>query len=219
MSKRDLQRIKETFDRLGVEIDLTTGPDGDVWNVQSATVVRHKALERLGAAAQVVWMEPDVVLASSEEAVFVVKGHITTGSGHIRMEWSVGEARFSTETNPGNYRVSGKQASYLWSMAEKRGKDRVILKLVNLHGIYSEAEADEFKKGGESRVSPEADVDKSSVPHPPKTIRQEIDEARTPQDVASIMRRQDVTAMIVSDPGLRDYAVARMKELGWRGGQ
>jgi hypothetical protein len=30
-------------------------------------------------------------------------------------------------------------------MAEKRGKDRVILKLAGLQGVYSEEEADDFK--------------------------------------------------------------------------
>ena len=36
--------------------------------------------------------------------------------------------------------------AYPWAMAEKRAKDRVILKLIGLHGlVYSEQEADEFK--------------------------------------------------------------------------
>ena len=41
-----------------------------------------------------------------------------------------------------NYRVSGKQAAYVYAMAEKRAKDRVILKLIELHGlVYSEEES------------------------------------------------------------------------------
>ena len=58
-----------------------------------------------------------------------------------RVKWSMGEALVNV-----NYRVSGKQAAYVYAMAEKRGKDRVILKLIELHGlVYSEEEADEFR--------------------------------------------------------------------------
>ena len=61
--------------------------------------------------------------------------------GAERAEWSIGEALVGV-----NYRVSGKQAAYVYAMAEKRAKDRVILKLIELHGlVYSEEEADEFK--------------------------------------------------------------------------
>ena len=37
---------------------------------------------------------------------------------------------------------------YIASMAEKRGIDRCVLKLINAYqyGIYSEVEADDFKK-------------------------------------------------------------------------
>jgi hypothetical protein len=56
-------------------------------------------------------------------------------------EWSIGEALVNA-----NYRVSGKQAPYVYAMAEKRAKDRVIIKLCGLHGLYSEDEADEFKE-------------------------------------------------------------------------
>jgi hypothetical protein len=38
-------------------------------------------------------------------------------------------------------------AAYCYAMAEKRAKDRVILKLLNTHGtLYSEDEADDFKR-------------------------------------------------------------------------
>jgi hypothetical protein len=51
-----------------------------------------------------------------------------------RVEYSFGEA--SPKNNKNNYPIA---------MAEKRAKDRVILKLLASHGaLYSEAEADEF---------------------------------------------------------------------------
>jgi cytochrome c2 len=64
-----------------------------------------------------------------------------TGAIGDKSEWSIGEACINV-----NYKVSGKQAAYVYAMAEKRAKDRVILKLAGLHGVYSEDEADDFKQ-------------------------------------------------------------------------
>ena len=55
----------------------------------------------------------------------------------VKSEWSFGEANASNTKMP-----------YWWAMAEKRGKDRVILKLINAYekGLYSEVEADEWNE-------------------------------------------------------------------------
>jgi len=54
-----------------------------------------------------------------------------------RIEWSTGEA------SPKNCK-----APFPFAMAEKRLKDRLTLKLINAYqyGIYSDVEADAFKK-------------------------------------------------------------------------
>lgn len=111
---------------------------GNVWSVQGTPVIYHKALERIAAQAKITFDIPTIVRAEKEEAVLMVIGHMGD-----RVEWSIGEAVIGV-----NYRVSGKQAAYVWAMAEKRAKDRVILKLIELSGdLYSEEEADEFKQG------------------------------------------------------------------------
>jgi hypothetical protein len=118
--------------------------DQNVWKVQGTPVISHKALERIAAKAGVVYATPTIIRAERDEAVIMV-----TGSLGDRTEWSIGEALVNV-----NYRVSGKQAGYVWAMAEKRAKDRVILKLVSLHGLaYSEEEADEFKGRGQANVA------------------------------------------------------------------
>lgn len=118
---------------------------GTVWRVQGTAVISHKALERIAAKAGIKYALPTIIRSERDEAVLLVSG--TLGE---RMEWSIGEALVNV-----NYRVSGKQAGYVWAMAEKRAKDRVILKLVSLHGLaYSEEEADEFKRGGQQRDEP-----------------------------------------------------------------
>jgi hypothetical protein len=118
------------------EYDEDFNDKGTVWRVQGTAVISHKALERIAAKAGIKYASPTIIRAERDEAVLLVSG--TLGD---RMEWSIGEALVNV-----NYRVSGKQAGYVWAMAEKRAKDRVILKLVSLHGLaYSEEEADEFK--------------------------------------------------------------------------
>lgn len=134
MTRKD---IKALFGKFGASIS-----EDDVWQVQSATVIKHKALERLAAAARIEFQPPHIIRADRDEAVILVHG--TLGD---RAEWSIGEALVNV-----NYRVSGKQAAYVYAMAEKRAKDRVIIKLAGLHGIYSEDEADDFKARTESAM-------------------------------------------------------------------
>ena len=49
--------------------------------------------------------------------------------------------------------------NYLSAMAEKRGKDRIILKLINAYeyGIYSDVEADDFSKKEKQPTQPQLD--------------------------------------------------------------
>src|SRR5213082_2365284 len=109
---------------------------GSLWKVQGQPVIFHRVLERIATKANIRFERPQILRAEAEEAVLLVVGSIDG-----REEWSVGEAKIGM-----NYRVSGKQAAYPYAMAEKRAKDRVILKLIKLHGIaYSETEADEFR--------------------------------------------------------------------------
>lgn len=128
------QAIRDLFKNANVPMDRD-----DVWQVQAATVVKHKALERLAAALKIKFDSPTILRAERDEAVILV----TASLGDI-IEWSIGEACVNV-----NYRISGKMAAYVYAMAEKRGKDRVILKLAGLHGVYSEDEADDFKRGGQ----------------------------------------------------------------------
>ena len=52
-------------------------------------------------------------------------------------------------TSVGEADTKNCRMGYLGCMAEKRGIDRCILKLINAYeyGIYSDVEADSFKKG------------------------------------------------------------------------
>lgn len=155
-------RVRDILAKYGEPVE------GNVWKTQGQTVILHKALERIAARAQIVFDPPTVLRAERDEAVLLVTGRMRfTGPqpegllpGEVypldlteRVEWSIGEALVNV-----NYRVSGKQAGYVYAMAEKRGKDRVILKLIELHGFaYSEDEADDFRDGKPRLVEPESE--------------------------------------------------------------
>lgn len=142
------------------------------WAVQGQRVIRHACLERIAAQAGISFDPPVILRAERDEAVILVTGRLpdvfaddheareSTVVMSGRFEWSIGEALIGV-----NYRVSGKQAAYVWAMAEKRAKDRVILKLIELHGLlYSEDEADDFKAG--PRVPDDLKIDEAQTRKP-----------------------------------------------------
>ena len=105
----------------------------DLWNCHGSWIAYHKALERIAVQAKITFDMPHVVESNLEKGVIAI---CVTGNMGDRTEWSIGEAAPNNNKN-----------SYPAAMAEKRGKDRVILKLLGLHGlVYSEEEADDFKQ-------------------------------------------------------------------------
>jgi hypothetical protein len=122
----------------------------EIWEVHGSTwVVKHKALERVAAEVGIVWDRPAMLECNSNDGVAAM---CVFGKLGERMEWSIGEAlTVRQDRQGGNYKITGKQAGYVYAMAEKRAKDRVILKLLETHGaLYSEAEADDFERPRES---------------------------------------------------------------------
>jgi hypothetical protein len=106
----------------------------EIWEVHGSTwVVKHKALERVAVEVGVVWLRPSVQLCDPAAKTAVICAFGKLGD---REEWSFGEASPANNKN-----------SYPVAMAEKRARDRVILKLLVTHGaLYSESEADEFEQ-------------------------------------------------------------------------
>jgi hypothetical protein len=182
-------RIREVLAEFGETFNQDT-----VWRVQGTPVISHKALERIAARAGIKFDMPTIVRAERDEAVLLV-----AGSRNDQREWSIGECLVNV-----NYRVSGKQAAYVYAMAEKRAKDRVILKLVQLHGLaYSEEEADEFKQGRreEQPAAPPAEpIDPSA--------------AQWVKEVERCVSRSDLTALFRTDEWKE--AKARMTPAGQR---
>lgn len=107
----------------------------EIWEVHgNSWCVKHKALERAGAVAGILWDQtPTIIESNSEKGIVAI---CVTGRLKDRVEWSIGEAAPKNNKN-----------AYPYAMAEKRAKDRVILKLLNTHGyLYSEAEFEADEK-------------------------------------------------------------------------
>jgi len=95
-------------------------------------IITHDACQKIGDMEGIIFGPPQIL--NSEQSF--VRMVISAKKGEVLM-WSIGEADTKNCKN-----------LYFGAMAEKRGKDRVILKLINAYeyGIYSDVEADDFKK-------------------------------------------------------------------------
>ena len=203
---------------------------GNIWRVQGQAVIYHKALERIAAQAGIVFHPPVILRAERDEAVMLV-----TGSMGERTEWSIGEALVNV-----NYRVSGRQAAYVYAMAEKRAKDRVILKLVGLDGLLSsEEEVDELKSStveASDTPSQAKEEQPQLVETPAKSkirkgkakgaqggtdeLKRKIDKAGSINAVTDLMLLPETQKSLNELPvavrdEIRDYAKARLVALGW----
>jgi hypothetical protein len=113
----------------------------DIWDCHGTWVAYHRTLEKIAAKAGIKFDAPVVIEGNSAASVATL---CVTGRMGERAEWSIGEASPKNNKN-----------AYPFAMAEKRAKDRVIIKLVGLNGVYSEDEADDFKPTQQAAGKPE----------------------------------------------------------------
>jgi len=132
-NNRQGKALPDNLCELLAEVGMSDKMDeGAVWNCHGTPVILHKALERIADHTNILFSEPTIVEANSQAKVAVI---CVTGKLGDKTAWSIGESAPSNTTN-----------SYPYAMAEKRAKDRVILKLIGASGfVYSEEEADDFK--------------------------------------------------------------------------
>ena len=153
-------------------IKFHPNPNEAVWKHKQSGqwIAKHKDLEIVAAAAGVVFNPPTVLQFDLEKkiAAFVVSGTMDK-----RTEWSVGEATGYNSQN-----------QYYGSMAEKRGKDRVILKLIGLHGyVYSDNEIEEETHNAKKPVDTQNKkvIEKKKVSDTPKKVEKKVP---TPFDIS-----------------------------------
>jgi hypothetical protein len=117
MAKAVSQAIKDILKIYEME------PKEALWDCHGTWVMYHKSIELVAAKAGINTTFKQVLHSDGTSVAILV-----TGDNGDRVEWTVGEAAPKNNKN-----------AYPWAMAEKRAKDRVILKLVGLAGhVYSE---------------------------------------------------------------------------------
>jgi hypothetical protein len=125
--------IKISDDVKAILKKYNLNPNTVLWDCHGTAVMYHKYIEQIANIANIQTTLTQVILSTENTAVIAVEGRMMaqgTATMGDRMEWSFGEASPRNNKN-----------AYPYAMAEKRAKDRVILKLVGLAGhIYSEDE-------------------------------------------------------------------------------
>ena len=122
-------KIKELAEKYKLSKD-------DFWELKrgnkSIWIITHDACEKIAAKENIQFGAPTIYRDSNKDVAIV--GDAKRGNKII---WSTGEA---SQNNC--------KAPYPFAMAEKRLKDRLVLKLINAYeyGIYSNSESDNFKK-------------------------------------------------------------------------
>jgi hypothetical protein len=155
-----------TIKELAEEYSLT---EADFWkHKQSGSwIISHNACEKIAAIEGIelvnievlnsewdfcrflVTMKKDVLM--NEQTLEMKEISITT-VGEAQLTKTVKNWKYSREIKKfteGLETVGNCTSPYPGAIAEKRGVDRCILKLINAYqyGIYSDSEADDFKKG------------------------------------------------------------------------
>ena len=182
---------------------------GNVWQAEGETFIHHKTLERIAGKAKITFDPPTVLRAERDEAVLLVVGRLDE-----RVEWSIGEALVGV-----NYHLPGVDPAYVYAMAEKRAKDRVILKLIELPNVASSEElsAVENPPSSPNETTPAV---LSLEPGLVGELKRTLDGAETVEAVITLMRSAEIQQSLAEiAPAWRDevraYAKDRLVALGW----
>ena len=124
MKKRQIpQHLKDLIQTVGMTLNEAT------WDCHGIPIVYHEALERIAEHVGITFEVPTTIESKLEKGIFCCHYVGTDGD---KIAESYGEATPQNNKN-----------AYASAMAEKRAKDRVILKLIGLSGqVYSNDEAD-----------------------------------------------------------------------------
>ena len=111
----------------------------DVWKCHDNWILTHDAITKIALIENIKLSKLEPIYQSETSCRFLVTMVKEDKEGNvINSVTSIGEADNRNSKN-----------NYYAAMAEKRGIDRCVLKLIQAYqyGIYSEVEADDFKRG------------------------------------------------------------------------
>ena len=110
----------------------------DLWKCHNNWILTHNAVTKIAHMERIKLVKIESIYQSETSCRFLITMIKEDEEGVvIASVTSVGEADTRNSKN-----------NYYGSMAEKRGIDRCVLKLIKAfeYGVYSEVEADDFKK-------------------------------------------------------------------------
>lgn len=142
--------------------------DSHYWECHGKPVLYHSTCERIAVMEGINNLEMEMVEINSEKRLAVIK---CTGKLGDRVEVSYGEA------SPKNT-----NSAYFVAMSEKRAKDRVILKLVDMSGlVYSESDVIK-DKDGKWEFADEVDAFETTTEEELSRAKAELDKMEKDED-------------------------------------
>ena len=132
---------------LAVAYDLSKD---DFWKHKQSGkwILKHDAVEKIAKQEGIIFDLPIVASSDINNVALIVQA-----THKDQKVWTMGEARKENCV-----------MAYYWAMAEKRAKDRCVLKILGLYerGVSSDAEADEFNQSG-TYSEPKQDFEYNSI--------------------------------------------------------
>ena len=150
---------------LAEKYELSKEPDVDFWKHQQSGqwILTHNAVEKIAIMEKI--EISDIKILNSEEDL--VRMLIT-----MRIPFEIIDSEtdkiiivYKEVTSIGEADRKNCRSQYLGCMAEKRGIDRCVLKLISAYqyGIFSDVEADDFKKPAEEYYTEEQTAEFSKL--------------------------------------------------------
>mgnify|MGYP003110691180 CR=1 FL=1 len=140
-----------TITQLAEEYGLSKEPNVDFWHHKQSGqwIITHNAIEKIATSEKIELVDWETLNSERDFCRFKI-----TMKMRNRVVTTIGEAD-----------KSNCMSKYLGAMAEKRGIDRAVLKLINAYqyGISSEVEADDFKNPEKGFQKTENHIDKFAV--------------------------------------------------------
>ena len=110
----------------------------DVWKCHDNYILTHDAITKIAHMENIKLSRVDSIFQSETSCRFLITMVKEDKDGNV----------IASITSVGEADTKNCKMSYISSMAEKRGIDRAVLKLIKAYewGVYSEIEAEAFKK-------------------------------------------------------------------------
>lgn len=181
--------IEEVLNRYDID------PRRALWDCHGTWVIYHKYVELIGMKAGVILDSPRIIECSVEKKFVVIMVEGALGrEENAPYAWSFGEA---TPYNNKN--------AYPFAMAEKRAKDRVILKLVGLAGhVYTDQDVADIKDGK---------IQWEVTPSQPKAATDEAAQLADSLRSAETVEALDACAAKIRDADLNAAATTQLRKI------